>query len=202
LAVVSKFPDLSWRWHDDVPILKGIYQFKTEYRGIPFQDSFNLKFNFPQNYPENIPLVNELDKKIPDKFHHFTNGNLCLCTPLEQWLVFSKEPTLENYIKNLLNPYLLSWLWYDKFNEMPWGERSHGVMGLVQSYQEKLNINDLEHTILFMVKFIKNEMYQRQDCPCGSGLPFRKCHKKIINRLENQLPQDQLRIDFYSILGG
>ena len=200
LAIVSQFPDLSWRWQDDVPILKGIYHFNTEYRGIVFQDSFNLEFIFPQNYPENIPLVKELDKKIPDKFHHLINGYLCLCTPLEQWLIFSKRPTLENYIKNLLNPYLLSWLWYDKYNEMPWGERCHGPMGLVQSYQEILNIKDLDHTILFMIKFLRNEIYQRQECPCGSGLPFRKCHKTIINRLANQLPQGQLRADFISIL--
>jgi hypothetical protein len=193
---------LSWRWYDGIPILKGIYHFKTEYRDIVFQDSFNLEFNFPQNYPENIPIVKELDKKIPDKFHHFTNGYLCLCTPLEQWLIFSKKPTLENYIKNLLNPYLLNWLWYAKYNEMPWGERNHGPMGLVQSYQEILNINDFDHTILFMIKFLRNEIYQRQECPCGSGLPFRKCHKTIINKIANRLPQGQIDADFRSILRG
>jgi hypothetical protein len=80
------------------------------------------------------------------------------------------------------------------------GERCHGPMGLVQSYQELLNIKDLDHTILFMIKFLRNEINQRQECPCGSGLPFRKCHKSIINRI--QLPQGQLCADLINILGG
>ena len=48
---------MSWRWYNDIPVLKGAYQFKTEYREVPFQDSFNLEFYFPPDYPENLPLV-------------------------------------------------------------------------------------------------------------------------------------------------
>jgi hypothetical protein len=106
--------------------------------------------------------------------------------------IFSRVPRLENYIRNLLNPYLLGWLWYQQFNEMPWGERTHGLSGLVESYQELLNIKNRQCLLDFMYKYIRKKLFQRQDCPCGSGLPFKKCHKNLIIRLENCLPDEQL----------
>jgi len=202
LGVVSQFPDLSWRWYNDIPVLKGFYQFKTEYRGILFQDSFNLEINFPVDYPEKSPTVKELDNKIPAFFHRNSDGYLCLCTPVEQHLTFSQAPTLENFMLNLLNPYLLSWLWYDRFNKTPWGERKHGYIGLVESYQDLLKLNDIRHTISFMVEFVKNKLHHKENCPCGSGRLFRKCHGNIVLKYENSLPQGQLFYDFIFILGG
>jgi hypothetical protein len=193
---------LSWRWYNDIPVLNGFYQFKTEYRGITFQDSFNLEINFPPDYPDNLPHVKELDYKIPNIFHRFTNGDFCLCTPCEQWLIFSKKPTLENYITNLVNPYLLSWLWFQRFNKMPWGERKHGYIGLIESYRDLLRLTDIRHTIYFMIEFVKNELHHKKNCPCGSGRLFRKCHGNIVHKYENSLPQGQLINDFLFILGG
>jgi hypothetical protein len=193
------FPNLSWQWNNDIPILKGIYQFQTEYKGISFKDNFHLEFFFPQSYPDDLPTVKEIDSKISPTFHHFTNGSLCLCAPAEQYMIFSRVPTLENYIRNLLNPYLLGWLWYQRFNEMPWGERSHGFSGLLESYQELLNIKNRQCLLNFMYKYIRNELFQRQECPCGSGLLFKKCHRNLIIRLENCLPNGQLSRDFINI---
>lgn len=196
------FPNLSWRWNNDIPMLKGIYQFQTEYKDISFKEYFHLEFFFPQTYPDDLPTVKEIDDKIPSTFHHFTDGSLCLCTPVEQYLVFSKVPTLENYIKSLLNPYLLGWLWYLRFNEMPWGDRSHGRLGLLESYQELFNITNKQFFLNFICKYIRNELFQRKECPCGSGLPFKKCHRNLIIRLENCLPKGQLSHDFIKIIGG
>jgi hypothetical protein len=192
---------LSWQWHNDIPILKGTYHFEEEYRDEYFKDSFKLEIYFPPDYPEKTPLVKELDNKIPSTFHRNPDGCLCLCTPVEQCLVFSKEPTLENFIKNLLNPYLLCWLWYQRKNKMPWGERKHGIMGLIESYQELLKLIDIKHTIQFMVEFIKNRIHHTQNCPCGSGLSFKRCHGNIILELENNLSRGQLIHDFIFILG-
>ena len=202
LEVASHFPDLSWRWYNDIPLLKGIYHFKTEYRGVPLQDSFNLEFNFPVDYPDKPPLVRELDNKIPALFHRNPDGYLCLCTPVEQHLTFLQEPTLESFILNLLNPYLISWLWYDSFSEMPWGERRHGSMGLVESYRDLLKLKDIRHTISFMLEYVRNKIHHKENCPCGSGLSFKKCHGNIVSKYEDSLPKGQLIYDFVYIVGG
>jgi len=84
---------------------------------------------------------------------------------------------------------------------MPWGERQHGIKGLIESYQELLKLRGLNHTTQFMIEFIKNEIHHKQHCPCGSGLSFKRCHRNIIIDLENNLPKGQLICDFIAILG-
>jgi hypothetical protein len=161
-----------------------------------------LEINFPVDYPDKPPIVKELNNKIPASFHRNPDGYLCLCTPVEQHLTFFQSPTLENFMLNLLNPYLLSWLWYDRFNEMPWGERKHGDIGLIESYRDLLKLKDIRHTISFMVEFVKNKLHHKENCPCGSGRLFRKCHGNIIYKYEYSLPKGQLINDFIVILGG
>jgi len=86
---------------------------------------------------------------------------------------------------------------------MPWGERQHGSMGLVESYQELLRFNDFQHTVLFVKKYLMNKLDRNDDCPCDSGVSFKKCHRKIIFKLENCLPRGQINKDFTNIfLGG
>lgn len=199
---VSKFPDLKWRWENEIPILKGQFHFHTVYRNVELQDTFNLVFDFPQNYPDEPPLVMEVDGKVDPKYHHYSNGALCLGTPAEYEISFTKTPTLENFILNLLNPYLAGWLWYKQFGEMPWGERSHGWIGLCESYQDLFKIDNKENVIPFLERLAKDEIHQRDVCPCGSGKPYRNCHKKIINRSFIHISHERIFADYQTILLG
>ena len=85
---------------------------------------------------------------------------------------------------------------------MPWGERQHGLIGIVESYQELLKLKDFQQTILLIKNFVMGKIDRNDDCPCNSGYSFKKCHRKIIIRLENSLPKGQLVYDFISISRG
>jgi len=86
---------------------------------------------------------------------------------------------------------------------MPWGEREHGPMGLVESYQDLLKLKDIRHTIYFMLEYIENEIHHKENCPCGSGRLYRKCHRNTVLKFENSFPQQrQLIHDFIFILRG
>ena len=159
-----------------------------------------MEFDFPCDYPSNLPTVKELDKKIPETFHRNQNLNLCLCAPAEEWLIFTKRPTLENFILNLLNPYLLCWLWYDKFKEMPWGERQHGPTGIIESYRDLLRLDSLDVATAFIKKLAMNNLQRNDTCPCGSGLSYRHCHMLKVQKLTNRLPSGQIIRDI--IFGG
>jgi hypothetical protein len=117
-------------------------------------------------------------------------------------MIFAKAPTLENFIHNLLNPYLAGWLWHKQFGKMPWGERSHGWVGLCESYQALFKIDGKENVIPFLEQLVKGEIHQRAGCPCGSGKPYRNCHKKIINRIFAHISQKQIIFDYQTILLG
>jgi hypothetical protein len=193
---------LKWRWENEIPVLKGCFRFHTIHRKVELQDTFNLIFRFPQNYPVEPPLVIEVDGKIAKGYHHYSNGTLCLAAPAEYNIVFAKTPTLENFILDLLNPYLAGWIWHKQFGDMPWGERSHGWTGLCESYQELLKIGNKENVIPFLKQLAKGEIPQRVGCPCGSGKPYRNCHKKIVNRLSVHITKEQIVSDYRTILLG
>jgi hypothetical protein len=193
---------LKWRWENEIPVLKGHFQFHTIYRNVELQDAFNLIFHFSQNYPNEPPLVIEVDGKIDPRFHHYSNGALCLAVPAEYNIIFAKTPTLENFILNLLNPYLAGWLWHKQFGDVPWGERSHGWIGLCESYHELLKIDAKENVIPFLEQLARGVIHQRANCPCGSGKPYRNCHKKIINKFSVHISREQIVSDCQTILLG
>jgi hypothetical protein len=97
---------------------------------------------------------------------------------------------------NLLNPYLYSWLWFSKYGKMPWGERSHGLVGLCESYQDMLKITDKTKVIPFLKLITTNQIRPRAGCPCGSGQPYRKCHKKLVDKLLNSKTRGQIFHDY------
>jgi len=83
---------------------------------------------------------------------------------------------------------------------MPWGERSHGIRGIYESYGELLGIKD--HAILFsfLGKIILGRMSQREMCPCGSNIPYRKCHKKIVQKFFIKIPITRIASDYSFML--
>jgi hypothetical protein len=157
---------------------------------------------FRQDYPNSIPIVRETGGKIPSDFHRYMGGGLCLGATPELYTIFTKRPTLENYIDNLVDPYLFGWLYYQQYGEMPWGERNHGAKGLIESYKELLHIEKDENAMVLLRQIAANAIKQREICPCGSGLPFRKCHKKLVQRLSVNIPQGVFFQDFLTIIGG
>ncbi|GHT78499.1 hypothetical protein FACS1894130_05180 [Spirochaetia bacterium] len=201
LDAATHYPDLSWRWKNDIPLLQGKYQFHRRYKDIEYKDIFELELTFLNDYPDSIPIVKEIGGRIPPDFHRNMDGELCLTTPAELYGIFSKEPTLENYIENLVDPYLFGWLYYQQFKIMPWGERKHGAKGLIESYKELLHIEKDANTIVLLRQIAANTIKQRELCPCGSGIPFRKCHKKQVQRLLINIPQKILIQDCLTIIG-
>jgi hypothetical protein len=145
--------------------------------------------------------VKEIGGKIPSNFHRYTQGGLCLAATPELYRIFKKEPTLENYIDNLVDPYLFGWLYYQQYQKMPWGERSHGANGLIESYKELLHIEKTTNMKMLLLQIVTNTIKQRELCPCGSGLPFRKCHKKQVQRLLVNIPKEVFFHDFLTIIG-
>jgi hypothetical protein len=184
-----------------MPILGGNYVFCKKYESVEYSDTFELVFSFPQDYPNNPPIVNEIGGKIPNGFHRYSNGGLCLCSIIEQYILFSKNPTLENYMERLVNPYLLSWLYFKAHGVMPWGERAHGGKGLIESYKELLHIDNERNLLLFLRNLTIGTIEQRKPCPCGSGVPFRNCHKRRVEKVFISIPESIIYNDYMIIMG-
>lgn len=202
LEQTKQYPELGWRWQENIPILSGRYYFYGTWNNIKLNDDFFLQFYFPPDYPDSLPFVIETEGKIPAYYHRSREeGWLCLASPPELYIQFNRNRSLKNYIENLLNPYLYRWLYLKKFNEPPWGERSHYEAGIIEGYKKILNISNEEKLLLFLEIILKNNIQWRQVCPCGSNLMLRKCHKKQINFIKKNVPLRQIYEDFMKIRG-
>jgi hypothetical protein len=105
------------------------------------------------------------------------------------------QPTLKGFIKNLLAEYLYSFCYFDKYGKMPFGERSHGNLGKVESYKEFFN-TDSELTIIELLRIIVEDNYRGHlFCPCKSKRRLRDCHGEQLREIKKVMKREYFLYD-------
>jgi len=195
------FPELSWRWVDEKPILSGKYHFCGEKDGVELSDDFDLRIEFPASYPRHLPIVSETSGTIHPKYHHIQNASLCLGTEAELYMIFSKIPCLVTFMNEFVNPYLFRWLTIQHLGHAPWIDRAHGLKGIIEGY---CHILQLEHArqVFESLRFILSNRDYRQNhpCPCGSGEKTKQCHRKRFEHLVSLVPMEVMQNDYSHFL--
>ncbi|MBK9416681.1 MAG: hypothetical protein IPN62_05165 [Flavobacteriales bacterium] len=70
--------------------------------------------------------------------HVYPNNNsACLGAPHELQDRCPKGTPLHQFIDDLVVPYFYALSHFEKYGRWPWGERSHGMLGLLESYAER-----------------------------------------------------------------
>ena len=156
--------------------LKGTLAF--EFREI--QDHYEVSINIPQCYPRKIPTVKEVGGRIAREFHTNPDLTLCLGTNYSTWAIFSKEKTLLNFVEKLLVPYLYSHSVFKSSGKMPFGEREHGAMGILNDYRDKFGVSNDVSTIRLLKTLSSGHANKNEMCPCGSGKKIARCHRDIL----------------------
>lgn len=191
-------PSMNLCSKNGVKWFKGKFSFKSSLRNDTFIDEYYLTIEIPKDYPKTFPIVKEYKNKIKG-FHKNPDNSLCLATPTETFLRYYEKPCLANFIENLLIPYLFSHQFFLKFNRLPYGEREHGALGLIEFYNEFFNIKDIELVIQFL-SYCINKTYKDQDyCICGSNKMLRNCHKEQVLKLKS-VPREYLESEYLEIL--
>lgn len=155
------------------------------------EDDFRIRISFPNDYPCKIPQAFEIDGKIDLGYHHFqSDGSLCLGTEIDLYMIFSNNPCLDTFMTEILNPYLYRWLYIKRFGKEPWTDRSHGNMGIIESYAEALEIPADKNIVKeFLALLMEKNTRANSLCPCNSGKKVKCCHKKKLEKLLNKIPQ-------------
>jgi hypothetical protein len=87
-----------------------------------------------------LPEVRETAGKITKENlngHLISNGSLCLGSPLRQLIVIHKCPTLIEFTKKCLMPYLYAISYKTKnCGDLIFGELLHGGTGVIEDYME------------------------------------------------------------------
>lgn len=174
--------------------IKGSLPFSaTLYGTCPIVDCYNIKIHIPTDYPNKPPTTTECDGRIPRTFHTNPDGTLCLGSPLEVRMKF--KGSLLNYVQKLIIPFLYSFSFYEKYGKLPYGELSHGSLGIVESYKELFGVSDSK-IVLGLLNILARGKYRgHHDCPCGSKKRLRNCHGSQLLDLMNYQSKDEFMFD-------
>ncbi len=183
----KEYPALLVYVKDSVVFIRGPIDLKSDNKLL---DSFTLEIELPKNYPIGIPIVRDNAGRFPriaDR-HVYANGVLCLCVPDEYWKFYSPESTIVDFIKTLIEPFLVAQIYYEKTGKMPFGERPHGWEGIVQFYSEILDTTDERMIFCFLKYLSAPQLKGHWRCYCGSGLRLRNCHYDQAYEMHQKVP--------------
>lgn len=182
-------------------IISGIIEIDAVYKGVPLYGDFDIKIDIPEEFPKQFPVLYELSGKIPASFEHkYSDGSCCLGVTVELYKKLSMQPTLEYYINELVIGYFFSVLWFQRFGISPFGERSHGIAGVIEYYKEFWDTDDELLAAKMLYTALKPNAYRGHlPCPCGSGIIGRKCHSQQYKSIFSSAFIDQYYHDYISI---
>ncbi|MBI5933849.1 MAG: SEC-C domain-containing protein [Chloroflexi bacterium] len=191
LELYEQFKDLNLRFPklslekdgDSLWSVRGDLRFSATFSGRQIDDLYSIKITIPKKYPDVLPEVQEASNRIPGDFHHYQDDSLCLGAPIAVRYKFKKDPTLAGFVCNCLIPYLYSFSYKIRFGRMPFGELSHGTLGILEYYGNLFDMKD-RRRIVRMIQILAEDNYREHDrCPCGSGKRLHACHGKVLREL-------------------
>lgn len=180
-------------------IWSGVLDFESEYNGNVIQDEYKIEIIIPVKYPAAIPIMREVggrSEAVAKKYEitdlrnlhrNQSNGSSCLCVRQEEQRRFPPGSNLLKFIDDLAIPYLYGLSYFDEHGRWPWGDYSHGGLGLLEFYSEDPIEQTREGVEELSTNFRLDDNWREyskqirkpspdKPCICHSGIPFQKCH--------------------------
>lgn len=184
-------PGLSIFHKEGVPGLKGTIELFDDNNSMI--DSYSIEILATEKFPSTFPLVFEIEGKIPINYDwhvYETDGHCCIKSTPEEILACKKGITLSSFIEDEVKPYFFNQT-FRRVNGYFYQERSHGLNGWIEYFEEVLKTADPK-TIIECLRFIsKNKKPNRSAlCFCGSGIKYRKCHRGAYESLSKLSSHD------------
>ena len=179
--LIHHYPNLLVLEWDALHIrLKGVIDVYRTASNFTLDRSYNIEINIPVDSSD-LPTVIDLDSAVDTSYpHRYKNGELCLETDTTIRLRFIDGMNLLEWVEEFVESYFFSFEYFKRFGVFPFGERPHGLDGLLNTYQELLDEADPRKAAA-LLKYCADENYRGHiDCPCGSGKRLRQCHGKAL----------------------
>lgn len=147
------------------------------YNDIPLSDVYSVKIFVPANYPIRLPRAFLQGEELPKGFmHQCDDGSLCLGVVNDIYDKLDVNSDLLFFINEFVVGFLYSLTYYKRFGEPPYGERSHGILGVLEYYSEKMRADSAKELIP-LLRAVADKWYRGHlPCPCGSTKKLRECH--------------------------
>jgi hypothetical protein len=161
-------------------------------------DRYQIEIEWSEGSTE-VPVLRETGGRIPwfANRHMSKGGFACLFVPEEWLLIPREEKTLLNYLEGPVRDHFL-WQSLFELGKLPWKDRAHGILGLLQAYSEILGFQG-EPSIRLCLEYLSREQGIKGHwrCPCGSGRRIRQCiHGEKLRALRQKIPRCIAKLAF------
>ncbi|MNW45703.1 hypothetical protein D3C74_229750 [compost metagenome] len=181
----DRYPNIVLCFEKDKYFVRGEINFRAQYQENEIINvAYEVEIEISGNYPVSPPIARELAGDIPETFHTFLDGTLCLGAPLAIKEKFSTDPTLVGFVENLLVPYLYSFKCLSHKGELPFGELEHNAEGILNYYMDLFHVTEPIIALRFLYLLANEKVRGHLPCPCGEGAIIRKCHAPILKRIQ------------------
>ena len=199
--VQDQHPNLEFQRDPDGSLwVRGGVGFSIAHKSRTVEDCYQLELAIPDDFPASPPFVFERGGKIPEEFGHFMQaGNLCLEAPVEVRRRFAEHQNLSRFIDDQIVPYLFAYSYKCDYGSLPFADRDHGILGLLQYYTEFFGTSRI--AAMGLLKCLADGWAPPlMGCPCGSGCKLRDCHSRKLNELRPHLPRDSFEAEHRQII--
>ncbi len=181
------FPDLTASSNGPQVYVRGTFPVIHEGKIL---DRYQIEIVWTESDTE-APVLSETGGRIPwtaDR-HMSQGGKACLFVP-EEWLIRPREQrTLVHYLEGPVRNYFLWQSLFERGVAPPWGERSHGVPGLLESYSDLLGFRDVAAIKRCLLYLSREKLKGHWACPCGANRRLRDCHMEHLRELRAKVPR-------------
>lgn len=194
LKILSKYPKLEILRKDNTVFLSGELDLIDDAGFL--QDSYFIEIHPTENYPFQFPYLYEKGGKIPLNidWHVYNDGHCCIKTMPEEWLTCKNGISLDYFILSEVIPYLFNQT-FRRLNGYFLNERSHGILGEIEFFQELFATKSLSKIISWLIFVMTNQEPNRvSDCFCGSKIRYRLCHREAFRKLKKLDSQELMLI--------
>ena len=162
-----------------------------------YWDSFNIGIIINKSkYPYTCPIVREKSKKIErDEDWHISKDGIC-CIDMDHQLEFNSKKgiNLISFYQNEIYPFFTNVIYKKEVGEYANGEYKHNFEGVLDFYENKLKLKNIDIIIEILRTIISNSIPGRnQNCLCGSLVKIKYCHLDSINFLKSLSKETILR---------
>ena len=193
--VTARYPRLL---HTSPSVIEGTLDMNAEYDGVVIADGFVVRITASNPNSDRLPALYEVGGRtqaIATKYgirdhrdlHCNTDGTACVCVKQVERRKFPPGSDLIVFMEDLAVPYLYGLKHFERFGRWPWGDYSHGGLGLLEfsgEDREHLSESDIRELFKAFRREANWKEYNKQlrkpsaerKCPCDSGKPFSRCH--------------------------
>ena len=160
--------------------LQGDIEIYRTAAGFTLDHSYKIEVRVPVDSTD-LPVVIDLNGYIDSSYpHRYRSGELCLETDAIIRFRFINGFNLIEWFDEYVETYFFSYEYFKRYGTFPFGERPHGLEGVMSTYQDLFHEQDL-NTVAALLRYAADEKYRGHiDCPCGSGQKLRRCHGQAL----------------------